>query len=150
MNNGETERPAVELTMKKVDKIDDWVKAGVNWQDILFAYSKHALTADDTIVDSLNARKNGLTIRTRVTDYQTEDRLVVELQKQPGFVTTQKVSRDTNDPDFGIESNLEIELQRNQKQLLREIDERAADFQAEQRAARAARAAATQTDTPSN
>ncbi|MDB2686789.1 hypothetical protein N9Y42_06215 [Mariniblastus sp.] len=150
LNNGDKGRPAVDATMKKVGEIDDWVTDAVNWQDTLLEYSEHALTADDTIVDSLIARQKGstqLTIKARVADAQTKSKLVNELQKQPDFVTTQKNSEPINDREFAIEARLEIGLARDRQQLLREIDARAEAFMSEQRAARSA---AAQTNTPSN
>ena len=96
LNNGLGDVPAVEDTMKKVGKIDEWVSSGINWQDALLDYSERALTADDTIVDSLTAREKGptqLTVKVRIKDYQTEGDLVKELQKQPGFITTERGSK---------------------------------------------------------
>ena len=150
LNNGETDRPAVEDTLKRVAEIDDWVLDAVNWQDMLLAYSEHALTPDDTIVDSLIADQKGpvqFNIRARVKDAQTEGKLVKELQEQPEFVATQKSSEDFRGTDFKIESRLDIGLKRDRTQLLQEVDKRAGTLQRELRAQRAAE---SETKTPSN
>ena len=150
VNNGETARPAVELTMKQVGEIDDWVVSGINWQDALLAYSEHALTPDDTIVDSLIASEKGasqLTIRARIANTQVENDLVKELQKRPEFITMQQGSKPLDDREFSMESKLEIGLKRDPQLLLRQVDKRAETLLTE---LRAARSAASQTNTPSN
>ena len=150
VNNGETERPAVEITMKQVGEIDDWVVSGINWQDALLAYSEHALTPDDTIVDRLIASDKGsgqLTVTTRIANAQVESDLIKELQKRPQFIATQQGSKPLNGRDFSIESKLDIELERDTQLLLRQVDKRAETFLTE---LRAARMAATKTETPSN
>ena len=150
MNNGETERPAVAQTVKQVEKIDDWVANAINWQDTLMAYSDHALTPDDAIVDSLIANQKGsaqLTIRARIANTQTEGDLVKELQKHPEFITTQKGSKQLDDREFSTSSRIEIAIERDFQQQLREIDKRAKAFVSE---LRAARAAAAKSKNPSN
>ena len=150
LNNGETERPAVAQTVKQVEKIDAWVANGINWQDTLMAYSDHALTPDDAIVDSLIANQKGsaqLTIRARIANTQTEGDLVKELQKHPEFITTQKGSKQLDDREFSTSSRIEIAIERDFQQQLREIDKRAKAFVSE---LRAARAAAAKSKNPSN
>ena len=150
LNEGLADRPAVADTMKQVGKIDDWVRSGINWQDALLAYSENALTPDDAIVDSLSVNQRGstqLTVKARIKDYQTAGDLVKELQRQPEFVVTQKGSKPIADPEFARESNLEIKFERDQQQLLKKIDSRAATFLSEQQAARLAK---PNTNTPSN
>ena len=150
LNNGGTERPAVEATLKKVGVIDDWVISGINWQDTLLDYSEHALTPDDTIVDRMIASQKGavqLTITARVKDSQTEGLLVQELQKENEFITTQKSTKPLSGDEFKIESKLEIGLERDRQQLLQDVDTRAEAFLTE---LRAARSSAAQNITPSN
>jgi len=151
LNNGKTVRPAVADTMKKVGEIDDWVATGINWQDTLLAYSKHALTPDDTIIDSLIATQKGntqLTVKVRIKNAETESLFVKELETRTDFVTTQKASKPLKqDKEFKIESRIEIKLERSKPQLIEEVNKRAEAFILEQRAARAA---AAQTNTPSN
>lgn len=143
LNNGETDRPAVKQTVQQVEKIDDWVVNGINWQDALLAYSEHALTPDDAIVDSLLASQKGstqLTIRARISNAETLSDLVKELQHRPEFITTQKGSKVLKDREFSIESRIEIAIKRDLKKQLREIDGRAEALVTELRAARAAAA----------
>ena len=149
LNNGESNRTAVDETLKRVGKVDDWVVARINWQDVLLGYSEHALTADDAIVDSLIASHKGpthLTIKARIADQKTENNLVKELQKQSEFITTNKGSKTLNG-EFSIESEIDIELKREPSKLLQAINKRADSFLAEQSAARAA---AYQNKTSSN
>ena len=151
LNNGETERPAVDATMKKVKQIDDWVTDGINWQDTLLEYSEHALTADDTVVDKLIVSQKGsiqLKVTARIKNEQTEGKLIQELQKEPEFITTQKGSKSLSArEEFGIETNLEIGLDRDRQQLLSEVDDRAEKLLSE---LRAARIEAAQANTPTN
>jgi len=129
LNNGETERPAVAQTVKQVEKID---------------------APDDAIVDSLIANQKGsaqLTIRARIANTQTEGDLVKELQKHPEFITTQKGSKQLDDREFSTSSRIEIAIERDFQQQLREIDKRAKAFVSE---LRAARAAAAKSKNPSN
>ena len=150
LNNGESNRPAVDETLKQVGKVDDWVVTGVNWQDVLLGYSEHALTADDAIVDSLTANHKGptqLAIKARIADHPTENDLINDLERQSEFITTKKGSKALNSDKYSIESTIGIELKRESSQLLQAIDDRAERFAAEQRAARAA---AYQNKTSSN
>lgn len=151
VNNGETTRPAVAETMKQVGKIDEWVTSSINWQDALLAYSEHALTPDDAIVDSLIANQKGTTqlkIKARISNQETESDLVNELEKRTNFITTQKGSKPLTDREFSIQSNIDIKLERDIPKQLRAINSRAETFLTEQRAARAA--AALQTTPSSN
>ncbi len=150
VNNGETARPAVATTMKQVGQIDEWVTDAINWQEVMLAYSEHALTPDDAIVDNFIASQKGstqLTIKARIADQNVESKLVKELQNRTEFVTTQKGSKPLNDREFSIESKIDVAVVRDQKKELQAIDKRAEAFLAEQRAARAA---AAQSNTPSN
>ena len=149
LNNGESNRTAVDETLKQVDKVDDWVVTGINWQDVLLAYSEHALTPDDAIVDRMTANQKGstqLTISARIANQEIENNLVKELEKRSGFITTKKSSK-TLKGDFLIESKIDIGLKRDRSKLLQAIDKQAERFAAEQSAARAA---AYQNKTSSN
>ena len=149
LNNGESNRTAVDETLKQVGKVDDWVVTGVNWQDVLLAYSEHALTPDDAIVDKMTANQKGSTqldISARIANQEIENNLVKELEKRSGFITTKKSSK-TLKGDFLIESKIDIGLKRDRSKLLQAIDKRAERFAAEQSAARAA---AYQNKTSSN
>ena len=149
LNNGDTGRPAVKQTMKQVAEIDDWVVDGINWQDTLLAYSEHALTADDAIVDKLTARQKGstqMTVTARIVNENVLGNLTNELEKRTEFITTRKGSKQLeNNREFSVESKFEIELKRHPQEKLRQIDKRAETFLSELRAARAAGAKTTPT-----
>ncbi len=135
LNSGDETTPSVDKTLTDIEKIDEWKAGEVNWLQEIAEYSRRSLTPDDTIVDSLDAVAGlragsdpKFVVNLRITEVAKESALIEELGTRPYVVERTRGAEDPGDKSYPLASSLNISLERDERELIRQYDERAADF----------------------
>lgn len=135
LNNGNDSEPSVDQILAEIGKIDDWKAADVNWLQEISEYSRRSLTPDDAIVDSLDAVAGlragsdpRIVVNLRITEVAKESELINELGTRPYKVKPTRGAVDPEDKSYPLTTSLNISLERDRAELIKEYDERAMDY----------------------
>lgn len=132
VNQGADNRPGVDQIMGEVGAIDRWKADDVNWLQELHAFSDRMLTPDDAIVDSLIADQGRsqprFTIRSRVTDIETETQLLNSLADRPYRIIPSRSVEDTTDTDYPLKLDFSAELDQDLQPMIQKLNQRATEF----------------------
>ena len=141
-NSGEMGNLSVDEQIAQVAKIDQWVTNRVDWQTELLEYSKRALTADETMVDSFagsspTAKIPGqINVILRSANFESEGKLVDSLQSRYAVKINDSDDESDVDKEYPIKSNFGLPLDDVNPGLLEVINSKADEYfkaQAQQR-----------------
>jgi Tfp pilus assembly PilM family ATPase len=131
VNEPDGVRPGVDTILARTGKIDQWKKRSVHWLDELDAMSKRFLTADEAIVESLDAFNRtetpAMNLRSKVVSNKEESNLTSALGTRP-YVVTPERTEVSGDPDYPLTFIGNIALEQKGTAWLKEIDDHAREF----------------------
>ena len=113
LNAGSDSRPSVDEQLKRIEKIDNWQKANIQWLDELDEISNRFLTADEVVVSKFDAKLLRETpvveVTGKVVSNSEEKVLFKSLESRPYNVTPNKPSVGDSDYPVGFGGLLKIE-----------------------------------------
>ena len=131
LNNGDFNQPSVDTTLARVQLLDNWQKANVQWLDELDQLSERFLTADEAMVSKFDAavKRNVPTVDVtgKIVSNEQDRKLFESLEARPYVVTPTKADV-IGDEDYPYSFGTELTIERSGNDWLKAIDQHVRDF----------------------